>query len=166
MVGRDPVKLLAYEAKRRPLVKEMWERRATLTDEEIDTAALPLAWYRAAFKKARAEALQDQAMSEILDVALANPLGEADLEAGANSTMGTTVQYMGQPGWFKTGGRVSFEVEVKQSTWLHFPETGGCWDNQTFFHNIPDEFLENRVIAKQTRKEYVEAWAAELCRRF
>lgn len=160
MIGRDPVKLLAYEAKRRPVVKEMWGRLETLTDAEIDGAILPLPWYRSAFKKARDEAVFQAAMR-----AAAEALPEV-YEDGANSVRGTTVEYLGDTEWYKTGGAASFEVEVKARTWLFFPETGGCWDYQTFFHVIPSEFMNNRLIANQTRQEYVEAWAAELCRRF
>lgn len=165
MIGRDPVKLLEYEAKRRPLVKEMWERRWLLTDEEIDTAKLPLPWFRKAFKQARNQAVREQREKAIREAALSNPVGD-DYEEGANSVMGTTVEYLGDPGWFETGGPCKFTVEVKARAWLFFPETGGCWDYQTFFEIIPEAFLQNRKIANQSRADYVEAWAKELCRRF
>lgn len=162
MIGRDPVKLLEYEAKRRPVVKEMWARRAMLTDEEIDAAKLPLPWYRKAFKLARDQALFEEHNRAILEAAANNPVGD-DYEEGANSVRGVTVEYLGDTSWFKTA---RFEVEVKSRAWLFFPETGGCWDYQTFFEIIPSEFANNRKVAQQTRQEYVDAWAAELCRRF
>lgn len=166
MIGRDPVKLLAYEAKRRPLVKEMWERRVALTDEEIDSAKLPLPWYRAAFKQARDQALAQERRDAIMRAARGAPVRDDECDAGANAISGVTVEYLGEQGWFKTGGENGFEVEIKTGAWLFFPETGGCWDYQAFFHVIPEAFLQNRKVASHTRQQYVDAWAVELCQRF
>lgn len=48
--------LLAYEATRNPAIKALVDRAADLSDEEIDTAAVPLPWYRKALKIAREKA--------------------------------------------------------------------------------------------------------------
>ncbi len=164
MTGRDLVKMLEWEAKRRPVVAEMLSRCSDLTDEEIDTAVLPLPWFRRAFREARERYIGMAALTLVREVAKANPLSRDDVVEGANAVKGWVAEYTGPSAFFKSVS--GFDCEVKSSAWLFFPETGGVWDYQTFFSDIPREFEQNRKLMDTTRHGYVLAWADELRRRY
>jgi hypothetical protein len=164
MNNRDPIKMLEYEAKRKPLVGEMWGRLATLTDEEIDAAPLPMLWFKKAFRLARDKAQGMAVADNIAEIARANPIQDDENQPGVNATQGETYRYEGDTAFFKSS--TGLLCEVKFATWLFFPDTGGVWDYQTFFADIPRAFEQRTHVASHTRHEYVLAWADELQRRY
>lgn len=159
-MNRDLVKMLEYEAKRKPLVGELWDRLPDLSDEEIDAASLPLPWFRKAFREAR----ERFAVRALVDVARDNPIDPSEVSEGANVTKGWTAEYLGDTAFFISS--TGFSCEVMRTTWLFFPDDGGAWDGATFFADIPSAFKHRRDINHQTRHEYVLAWFEELNRRY
>lgn len=50
---RDLLKLIAYEARVKPHVREIYDRCHEMTDEEIDQSSVPLPWMKEALKRVR-----------------------------------------------------------------------------------------------------------------
>lgn len=153
LVGRDIVKMLESEARRKPQVAELLTRARAgdLSDADIAAAIVPLPWYRKALIEARdrvaAQAMFDDVIPETL-------------EDGANTTRGTTVIFTGPTCWLKPVR--GLQTEVRTGDMLFFPQDGGAWLNQTFFSGSQPELQSVRVIAEQSRKEYVDAYLAKL----
>lgn len=155
LVGRDIVKMLESEARRKPHIAELLERArtGTLTDDEIAEAILPLPWFR----KALTEARNRSAVALAFD----DPSVEmVSLEDGGNTRHGTTVIYTGPTCWLKPVR--GLHAELRAGDLLFFPDEGGAWLNQTFFSGSQPELKSVEIVAHQTRKEYVEAYLAKL----
>lgn len=154
MPPRDLVRLLEYEAKRKPKVKELYSRVLDLTEEEIDNADVPLPWYKKALKEVQR---RNRVETNLAQFPL-NHFSNGDM-------IGTTVVFTGQTNFYSKG-HSNFEVEIKTNDWLFFPDTGGVYFTHIFFSIIPDEFLKNKELTKQTKDEYQVSWNEELERRY
>lgn len=160
MIGRDIVKLLEIEAKRRPNIAELLARAETLTDEEIDTAQVPLKWFKDALKEARKRQLGASAERRMAELLATLPPMESNND-GENEKRGLTLEYTGGNFWTKT--RTGAEMEICTGDWFFFPEDGsGAWLNQTFLPRPPMQLSQSKQIAEQTRFEYVLAYKAKL----
>ena len=148
-LGRDIVKMLESEARRKPAIAELLERARAgeLTDAEIDEAVVPLPWYRKALKQACVRVADDN-------------IEMVRLDDGANSQPGTTVIYRGDNCWLKP--QRGMKIEVRTGDLLFFPDSGGAWMNQTFFSGAQPELRVVEIVAQQTRKDYVESYMERL----
>lgn len=158
----DIVSLLKSEAKRRPKVAALLDRVHELTDEEIDTADVPLKWFKQGLRVARDRARIKNVMAET--EAAMGPL--VIIDTSVNTKPGCRIQYTGM-GFFALS-RTGISVEIKTYDWFFLPETGGAWQNQTFFEKIPTQVLQYHdvLVQRETRWDYICAWDEELPKRY
>lgn len=147
MIGRDPIVLLQHEAKRRPIVADLLDRVASLTDEDIEAADVPMMWYRSALKQ-----LRDKKKLEALIAAI--PLDD-DSGTGENDKLGLTLEYTGSNFWLKPT-KNAMQLEISTGDWLFYPkEGGGAWLNHLFIPYPPQQLAQSKHVAEQTRADYV-----------
>jgi hypothetical protein len=156
----DIVKMLESEARRRPVVAELLSRAWSLSDEEIETADVPMKWFREGLREARNRAKQTMLADQIASYAAAHPETE-DQATSVNLVNGMTVIYTGDVFYARSKGGGSL-FEVRTGDLMFFPETGGAWINQTFFHPAPPQFRQFKIVEEQTRYQYVLAYAEYL----
>lgn len=146
-MSRDLKSLLIYEAKRRPLVAELIERAGSLTDEEINTAAVPLSWYRKALRLLRDEQRKEVSL---------NFLRYIHEEPAVPAPMGEMRQWTHEATFIKTDTWL-FELPPGFLIWL--PEPGGVWIGSVF-SKLVDERVKTHTEARgrMTHNEYRAAF--------
>jgi len=127
MTGRDPETMLRAEARRYPVVAELLSRIADLTDEEIDAAKLPMAWYRPTLKNLRNREQYRASLAEMSQV-MEGETGA--FRHGVNpSIKGMQAIFRGPEMWVKM---FHSEQLLKPGTPVFFPFTGGMWIDSAF----------------------------------
>lgn len=156
--GRDIVSLLHYEAKRRSKVAELVERAATLTDEEIAAADVPLPWYRKALTLVR-----DRARAEAMARSFDNGGSCAHLitDGRVEDPTGEIREYLGETVWVRSGSSL---VEVPYGKWLFFLHTGGIWADTALCENDARLYHGSRLIEVGTKNRYRVARQEHLLR--
>lgn len=159
----DIVALLTYEAKKRPKVAALLDRVHELTDEEIDTADVPLKWYKQGLRVARDRARIKNIMAET--EAAMGPLTVID--TSVNTKFGKRLIYTGPSCFVTTARGVLFELKCQD--WFFVPEDyPGCWQNQVYFNEVPLAVQQHSVVSveRETRHQYICAWDEELPKRY
>ncbi len=136
MTGRDPITLLKKEALRFPIVADLVDRAAYLTDEEIETAQVPLPWYRSALKQLRSMeqfAAKTQEMKSNMDTGTFFRHGKSPSIIGVQATFG------GNEMWVKT---FTSDLLLHHGTPVFFPKTGGMWVESAFCRNANVQQVE------------------------
>lgn len=149
---RNLKSLIAYEAKRRPEVAALVERAATLTDEEIENAKVPLPWYRKALRELRADAERLEVLSPEMLEALHNNDNYTDI-ASDNETMGQVFRYMGENFFQQSGG---WQVEITHGELFYFHPSGVAWFGETRVARPPAALNNSQHVGDMTRGDYIE----------
>lgn len=157
------IDMLVRDAKRFPKLAALVERAEHLTDDEIDTADVPLAWYKKALRKLRAKCIEDdRAAAEYQDVYQRVAAG---IKNGfAADPLGQIREWRGGDAWIKTGAETSLLMNEGKLIW--YPMTGGCWI-ETVFCAVPDPRLlaESVPLRVGTKSEYTEAFKEAMAAR-
>lgn len=156
MRGQSLEGLLEYEAKRKPEIKALLDRVDDLTDADIESAVVPLPWFRQALKQIRdrraAERRNGGALEKVVYGVNPEPLGR--------------VFYWNQETIFiQTSNIATIELNYQELYFL--PDTGGlCLGYSTF--KLQDPRLEQGVLEAegQTRSQYLQAYQYHLQKRF
>ena len=136
MTGRDPEKMLRQEARRFPIIAELLERVAYLTDEEINTAVVPLPWYRVALRQ-----LRDREEFKVRYESMKDNMeqGSGAFRHGRNPSIN------GRQGLFAQQDRwvMMFQTELllREGTLVFFPNTGGIWVESAFGPKAPADSI-------------------------
>ncbi len=138
---RDPIKLLEYEAYRRPFLADLVARIDTVTDDEIASAPWPLKWIREAYQEMRKTISEKRTYAE-LDAALPDTV----VVNHFNDRPGMVVQYTGYEEWVRSRGSL---ILLKSQVYLHINEQ--IWWGSSVLDQLPQP---NRQIGVMTRDEY------------
>lgn len=144
MTGRSLTKMLKYEASKKKEIAELVENIASLTDQDIETAKVPLPWYRQALY-----ALRNEVNESTLVMSLMASLNNCIVDGVVNDPMGTILVWVG-PDTFLRIDR-SNEVEVKTGELL-FLVNDGVWIETIFSKLVDPRILTETKFVEQSRK--------------
>lgn len=153
MTGRSLEALLVGEARRRPEIAAMLEIIEHLSDNDIDTAVVPLPWYRTALKQLRNKKLaQQQAATFNASVDSAESL----VTKGTMADMsGRQVIYQGSEGWFsKEANGAGVSVMIPHGAHLFITDHGTFWYNCTAFRHLDPRLQSSREVCASTLRQY------------
>lgn len=155
-MSRDIVALLRYEAQRKPDIAALLERAATLTDEEIDAAKVPLPWYRQALRKVR----DHERLNSPLTWEQIAPFVHYGIVPDAE---GDAFRFEGDIAFVTTDGGGQLQVLTGHLVW--FPKTGGVWIEEVFASKI-DSRLMTQVspLGPMTRNQFKDACRQRIMR--
>lgn len=142
---RTPQTLLSYEATRKPLVADLVARVSTLTDQEINDAAV-LPWIRAALREKR-ELVRYQMKLEHVSDSL------TIIDSTVEDPMGSIQTWAGEAEWVSINGRGELQVNRGELVWL--PDTGGVWIDTIFITKPNEAFYQKLSFVQQgTKSQY------------
>lgn len=155
MRGQSLKGLIEYEAKRRPEIKELLDRVETLTDDEIENAAVPLPWFKQALRQVRAVK-----QKELMDAyILANTVSDV-----VPDPLGSIAEYKGPDTYVQATSGMS--IELKTGTLVWFPEDGGVWIETTFCRVIAPCLVTASPVKKAHKTEYSALYRARINARY
>jgi len=146
MTGRSLDKLLEAEARRRPEIAAMLEIVEHLTDHDIDTAVVPLPWYRTALRVMRDKR---RGFNLAQNFEEAQPVVRGFLP----EMEGTQVFYRGREGWFDRGTHSGVSLLIPTDTHLFVTDHLTVWYNCTSLA-IDDRFKTSQPIKRSTLTQY------------
>jgi len=156
MRGQSLEGLLTYEAKRKPEVQALVDRIDDLTDADIESAVVPLPWFRQALKQMRDRRAAERRNGGVLEKVVygVNP-----------EVMGRVFYWNNEPIFIQTSNIATIELGHQELYFL--PDSGGlCLGYSTFKLQDP-RLLQGVLEAEgQTRSQYLEAYQYHLQKRF
>lgn len=127
-MNRNEDVLLAYEAKRRPILAEMLSRAEALTDAEIDSAPLPLLWMKNALRKRRdASQAQNKSLPIFADIEAAIKIGNSGQFSFhyRNDPDGIIFEWMAGDTWIQSS--LKTKIQIRNGDLLFLSNDGEMW---------------------------------------
>lgn len=148
--GRDIVQLLLSEGKRKPAVQALIDDVASLSDEDIAAATVPMKWYRDALKKLRRKAREQAVFAETSLLIDANTVdGVVDDPSGAVYRWDGNTQFIA----VDRGG--ALEVRTGDLIWM--PEYGGVWFDTSYSKHVDPALASAYRLGVMAKTEYSQA---------